>query len=308
MTQYQASAPVPSGSLHSTHSVAGKSMSETSKSSFSTSMHGRSQSQGGRGSSGGRGRGRGQLITQPLVSIVKFPWKDNQTNVAYNDMAVETFEGGKDEGEDNEWQDDKPRACGSLAMLLDDGACSVNMIQSTSSLRSTASPTTQPSRQQLPWSPESSQPLPWSPDPKTTQAPPQNRETAIHSPPHLARVIPPATPSAEPLTGLARITASRKRLISHVVDGLNRDKAAKAAEAFTPDRTATSRSAPNSPTSTPKDTGARDTIEQWHMIIDGSASKHKVKASPKANVISSIRKPEAARSVKKQEGAPASKN
>ena len=72
------------------------------------------------------------MITQPPVPIVKSPWKDNQTNVAYNGMAVETFEGGKGEGEDKEWQDDEPRASESLATVLDDGACSVNMIQSTS--------------------------------------------------------------------------------------------------------------------------------------------------------------------------------
>ena len=196
-------------------------------------------------------------------------------------MAVETFKGGKGEDEDNEWQDDKPRASGSLATVLDDSACSVNTIQSTSSLRSTATPTTQPPSQQLPWSPESSQPLPWSPDPKATHAPPSNRETAIHSPPKLARVIPPATPSAEPLTGLARITASRERLISQVIDGLNREKAAKAAKAahaFTLDITATSRSAPTSSTSIPKEPDAHDTIELWRTMMVGSASKRKAKA------------------------------
>ena len=116
----------------------------------------------------------------------------------------------------------------------------------------------------------------------------------MHSPPQLAQVILPATPSAEPLTGLAHITASRERLLNQVVDGLNGDdKAAKAAQAFTPDRTTTSRLAPTSPTSVPQEPGARDTIELWHTIMDGSASKRKAKASPKVNVSSSIRKPEA---------------
>jgi len=318
MTRYQAPASSPSGSLQSNPSVHGASTSGSRRSSFSTSSHDRSQSQGDRGPSGGRGRGSPKLITQPPVSIVKSPWKDNQADVAYDDMAVETFESGKGADEDNEWQDDEPRASGSLATVIDDGGGSMNTIQSTSSLRSTANSTTQPPSDPPPWSPESSQPLPWSPDPKPSQATSPNRDTAIHSPPKLARVPNPATPSAEPLMGLARIQASRERLIKQVVEGLNRDKAVKAAQvaqASTPERQATSRSAPSSPT-TPKHPVARATIEQWHTIMDGSASKRKAKASPKANVSSSIRKPEAARSVKKQlfepasqsEGTPASKN
>jgi hypothetical protein len=147
MTQYQVPAPDSPGSQHSTHSVVA-SMSESPN------------SHGGRGSSGGRGRGSRHLITQPPEFIVKSPWKDNQTEVAYDDMAVETFEGGKGEDDENEWHDDEPRASGSPATVLDDGDCSVNKIHSISSVRSTATPTTQPQSQQLPWSPESSQPLP----------------------------------------------------------------------------------------------------------------------------------------------------
>ena len=48
-------------------------------------------------------------------SIVKSPWKDNQAEVAYDDMAVKTFEGGKGEDDENELQDDEPRASGSPA-------------------------------------------------------------------------------------------------------------------------------------------------------------------------------------------------
>ena len=57
---------------------------------------------------GDRGRGSRHLITQPPVSIVKSPWKENQTEVAYDDMAVETFEGGKGKDDENEWQDNEP--------------------------------------------------------------------------------------------------------------------------------------------------------------------------------------------------------
>ena len=54
--------------------------------------------------------------------------------VAYDDMAVEKFKSGKGEDEDNEWQDDEPIARGSPATMPHDGACSVNTIQSTSSM------------------------------------------------------------------------------------------------------------------------------------------------------------------------------
>jgi hypothetical protein len=252
------------------------------------------------------------MVTQTPASLAKSPWKANQDNVAYDDQAVETFEGGNGEDDVYEWTEDESVAPGSQATVLDDGHCSVATIPSDiSPNKSPTTPTTNPSSQPLPWSPDADQILPWSPDPTAPPSEHNQIDPQPHSPPKLARVIPPKTPTVS-LSGLARINASRDSMVVQIVDSLARQKAS---EVDTTEATPDS-AAPTSPTTANhRKSDHRDTVEEWHTIFQGSASKRKAKASPKTNITSLIRKPET-RSLKKQlfepapphQGAPASKN
>jgi hypothetical protein len=184
--------------------------------------------------------------------------------------------------------------------VIDDDLGSGKTILSTSSSRkSPATPEATAANQPLPWSPDPGHALQWSPDHTArTQAdlPPAH----VQSPPKLERTTNPAAGAT--LSGLARIAASREVMVGQIVDSLRRAEDAKAASAPAP----ASPSTTSTTAASHQEPEHRDTVEKWQTIFQGSASKRKAKASPKANVTSSIRKPEATRSTKKQLFEPAS--
>jgi hypothetical protein len=242
------------------------------------------------------------MVSQTPASLEKPPWSDNQDNVAYDEMALETFEGGKGADDENEWQDEaETLAGGSKATVIDTGPHSVNTVPSDSGSRETG-PT--------------SQPLPWSPPDPRTQTPGNERLQAeeIHSPPTVQRVINQAANSEKQLTGLAKIEASREDMIRGVQASLKLQRERESVNTVTPTpagHSTTDRTTPQttSPAHAPAPNPDAQSTE-WQTIPEGSsASKRKAKASPKSTS-SSIRKPEVSRSIKKQlfEPQPATPN
>jgi hypothetical protein len=104
---------------------------------------------------------------------------------------------------------------------------------------------------------------------------------------------------------MARITASRDAMLRGAFIAQQHQKEREAAHAVTPkiaSPTKTESATPraNTPDPEPDPTPESDTSD-WNTIPkDSSASKRKAKSSPNKSTASSIRKPEVARSIKKQ--------
>jgi hypothetical protein len=224
------------------------------------------------------------MVSQTPTSLEKSPWKDNQENVEYDDQAIETFEGGKGADDENEWQEEDASGSKATATVTGDPSPSIQTVLSETSSKQT--PT--------------SQPLPWSPDPRDEANSTQQPVESPVSPPKLSRVTP-----AKPLTGLARIAASRDDMLrcAHIAQQHQKERDAKNTVTPTtasPNNTESVTLGANTPEPNPAPEPDPDTSE-WNTIQkDSSASKRKAKSSPNKSTASSIRKPAVSRSLRKK--------
>jgi hypothetical protein len=98
---YSSSSLDPNSSSDSSSSVMGQPPTP-GRPSRTQGIRNAGRGHGGRGSRG-RAHGPERMVSQTPASLEKSPWKDNQDDVAYDDQATETFEGGKGADDDNEW-------------------------------------------------------------------------------------------------------------------------------------------------------------------------------------------------------------